>query len=796
MKTITRFIFIIALLFTLNEYSHSQLVVDGTINNVAYTGAAKDFILPTDLDVTKLTFTLRGADGGKVKLYKYFPFTGSCDSKGGEGATVKATFKVGVGEADDGIIPYGSTIRFIIGGKGKSSNGLMGFGTGQGGGGGGGGTGVIFQAPEDPRWHILAVAGGGSGGYGGMLVSSCLNTKDGDGGKAGWDGGNGNGSDPGLCGTLGDGGTVGGSSPFLERGCGGGGVYTSGGGHKYNMLFDPIYYGQGGAGSDNNYSGGEGGNYNELFEDPRDRYYSVGGFGFGGGGATDAMLQEDSGAGGGWTGGGGGGLWGRGGGGGSLVSGHRTSQTLTAGRNTSNPAHGSASYQAILNTAPVAVCVTTTPVVNLDDLGNATIVPSLVDNGSYDPDGDPIVLSVIPNTFTCGDVGSKIVELIVEDNLGAADTCTATIMVRDTTPPISSCNNIDVYLDINGYASIPGDAMDNGSSDACGIYEITVSPNTFGCGNVGVPVPVIQTVEDVNGNMATCNAMVTVYDTVPPTMICRNVTINLDETGMASITDDFVDDGSSDACGILSYYTDIKNFNCLDAYKFLQDEIPITVTLTVTDVNNNSNSCTALVTVLYSENDEDCDDVGDECDLCPNGDDAMDYNEDYLPDCYGPYFPGYEDLHPEWTCPNNEQQKKVEVCHRPPGDEGNYHQLCISLSALEAHLRHGDVIGPCIDCGSKMRMAVIDNGKLNIYGLDAYPNPANSYILLEAEDWPISNSPMYVHDALGKIVLSFNLDTRFGIKERIDVSHLNNGIYYLRISDGEDWITRKVIIVN
>ena len=52
------------------------------------------------------------------------------------------------------------------------------------------------------------------------------------------------------------------------------------------------------------------------------------------------------------------------------------------------------------------------------------------------------------------------------------------------TPPISSCNNIDVYLDINGYTSIAGDAMDNGSSDACGIYEITVNPNTFGCVNV------------------------------------------------------------------------------------------------------------------------------------------------------------------------------------------------------------------------------------------------------------------------------------------------------------------------
>ena len=108
----------------------------------------------------------------------------------------------------------------------------------------------------------------------------------------------------------------------------------------------------------------------------------------------------------------------------------------------------------------------------------------LIDDGSYDPDGDPIMKSVIPETFTCINVGLNTVELTVEDDKGATNTCLANIMVRDTTPPISSCNNIDVYLDINGYTSIAGDAMDNGSSDACGIYEITVNPNTFGCVNV------------------------------------------------------------------------------------------------------------------------------------------------------------------------------------------------------------------------------------------------------------------------------------------------------------------------
>ena len=59
----------------------------------------------------------------------------------------------------------------------------------------------------------------------------------------------------------------------------------------------------------------------------------------------------------------------------------------------------------------------------------------LIDDGSYDPDGDPIMKSVIPETFTCINVGLNTVELTVEDDKGATNTCLANIMVRDTPHP-------------------------------------------------------------------------------------------------------------------------------------------------------------------------------------------------------------------------------------------------------------------------------------------------------------------------------------------------------------------------
>jgi hypothetical protein len=41
------------------------------------------------------------------------------------------------------------------------------------------------------------------------------------------------------------------------------------------------------------------------------------------------------------------------------------------------------------------------------------------------------------------------------------------------------------------------------------------------------------------------------------------------------------------------------------------------------------------------------------------------------------------------------KNKKIDICHIPPGSPGNAHTLSVSESALEAHLEHGDVLGPC-----------------------------------------------------------------------------------------------------
>lgn len=46
---------------------------------------------------------------------------------------------------------------------------------------------------------------------------------------------------------------------------------------------------------------------------------------------------------------------------------------------------------------------------------------------------------------------------------------------------------------------------------------------------------------------------------------------------------------------------------------------------------------------------------------------------------------------------DNTTDKKITVCHIPPGNPANAHDIVISVNALQTHLNHGDIIGGCND---------------------------------------------------------------------------------------------------
>ncbi len=157
--------------------------------------------------------------------------------------------------------------------------------------------------------------------------------------------------------------------------------------------------------------------------------------------------------------------------------------------------------------------------IQLDANGSASITPADIDNGSIDNCGIA-TQTVTPNSFDCSNVGVNTVTLTVTDTSGNVSTGIATVTVEDNVAPIAICKNITVELGINGEATITGADVDNGSSDACGIASLDVSPSVFGCADIGANT-VTLTVTDNNGNVSTCSATVTVTGIVPVVTISQ-----------------------------------------------------------------------------------------------------------------------------------------------------------------------------------------------------------------------------------------------------------------------------------
>jgi hypothetical protein len=141
-------------------------------------------------------------------------------------------------------------------------------------------------------------------------------------------------------------------------------------------------------------------------------------------------------------------------------------------------------------------------------------------------------------------------------------------------------NNYVAWLAAGGDVTLQGAAVDTSS------YTVD-SEVTSPC-----LITRTYTIEDKNGNDATCEQTITVLaDNVDPTARCRNITVRLGQTGMVDITPSLLDNGSTDNCGIASITDNISFVGCNDIGS------SITYTMTVTDNCGNSRTCTGTISV-------------------------------------------------------------------------------------------------------------------------------------------------------------------------------------------------------
>ena len=238
------------------------------------------------------------------------------------------------------------------------------------------------------------------------------------------------------------------------------------------------------------------------------------------------------------------------------------------------------------NVAPTATCQNST--VQLDTNGEGSISPTTIGSASTDACGiDNLALS--QTNFNCNDIGANTVTLTVTDGNGNSASCTATITVEDNIAPTAICQDVTVQLDASGDGTTNTQAIDNNSSDACGIASLVLSKTSFDCNDIGANTLTL-TATDGNGNSATCTATVTVEDNIAPIATCQDLAVQLDANGSATISPQMIDNGSSDACGLSNQALSQTIFDCSDVGTNI-------VTLTVTDVNGNTSTCTTMVMV-------------------------------------------------------------------------------------------------------------------------------------------------------------------------------------------------------
>jgi len=262
--------------------------------------------------------------------------------------------------------------------------------------------------------------------------------------------------------------------------------------------------------------------------------------------------------------------------------------TLTATDDSGNSSTCSTTVTIEDTILPTAMCQDI--IVILDSSGNAEITADDLDDESTD-NGIISSISASQTTFNCTDIGVVSVTLTVTDTAGNSSTCVSSVTVEETSVPDAICQDLTLQLDAQGNASINASEINNGSSDNCGVITMSASQTEFDCSDLGSN-SIVLTVEDANGNTSTCASSVTVEDNIAPIIVCQDIIIDLDAEGIAILSPDAIDGGSSDNCsGIeLSIPFEDEVFNSADLGVNV-------VTLTATDSSGNTSTCNTTVTV-------------------------------------------------------------------------------------------------------------------------------------------------------------------------------------------------------
>ena len=251
---------------------------------------------------------------------------------------------------------------------------------------------------------------------------------------------------------------------------------------------------------------------------------------------------------------------------------------------------------------------------------------------------------------------------------------------------------------------------------------------------------------------------VTNEDNEDPVAVCQDITVLLDQSGQATISANYLDGGSTDNEGVISFEIDIDTFSCDDIGEN-------TVILTIADAAGNTATCTAVVSVIDTIN---------PVIVCPE-----DQNVDWDPN--GTYtLPDYV-LTNEVSATDNCSENLI-ITQNPSA--GTVLGVGITIVSFETTDDSGNTITCSFELDVIIDLGFNDNA-LN-QGLAIYPNPSASFITINSKNQLIEN--IKISDISGKQIIDLkkeNAETK-----NIDISNLSKGIYFISVNNQ---VTKKLI---
>jgi hypothetical protein len=430
-------------------------------------------------------------------------------------------------------------------------------------------------------------------------------------------------------------------------------------------------------------------------------------------------------------------------------------------------------------------------------------------------------------SFTCGNIGANTVTLTITDNSGNSSKATATVNVVDNVKPTVVTRNITVQLNAQGALTISPADINNGSFDNCDIASLTVDKTSFSCSNVGANT-VTLTARDVNGNEASATATVTVEDKVTPTVITKNISVVL-SNGVATITPEHIDNGSSDACGIASLTLNKTSFDCTNLGAN-------SVTLTVTDKNGNTDSKTATVTVVgmipapsitVSRTNAVYTGAGTENTIflgygaqslgltATNGTSTQNNTQyswspaSFLSATQGAtvtYAPDAAAVGErtiivtatnEYGCVQRNKivikvvdvrcgptLKNVQICHASHNNLLHENNICIDASAVDAHLKAGCTLDECNQLTTRAASTIVRGATGKAFAINVAPNPSTTRFRIAVEGSEDKLAVLKVFDMKGRLV-EIKRNIRINSVVEVGVNY-RPGVYIAEVTQGSE----------